>query len=230
NGAESLIFASRTMEDFFVKQYPRVATKHNYILPYVLSSGACEEKVDQKLRQELVERYGIQEGERVILFAGAFKKTGGVPDLIEAFAKLPKEQRVRLILVGDGPTMQESRDLVKKLSIEDRVIFVGRTPYQHLRTYQDLADIIVCPDKQNMYSELIIHVKYLDVLVSGKLVINGSFKSVMEINSGDRLSLSFVPSDVESLARSMSYGLANHTALKERYKNNVTYVCTHLTY
>src|SRR5690606_2051791 len=82
NAAQGLIFASRTMEDFFVKQYPQVAKKQNYILPYVLGSNACREKVDRELHQELVERYSIQDGERIILFAGAFKKTGGVPDLI----------------------------------------------------------------------------------------------------------------------------------------------------
>lgn len=229
NASQGLIFASRAMEDFFIKQYPGIASGKNYILPYVLGSGAGEEKVDQELRNTLVEQYAIQDNERIVLFAGAFKKTGGVPDLIDAFAGMPKGN-TRLMLVGDGPTMQESRDLVKKLDIEDRVIFVGRTPYHHLRTYQDLADIIVCPDKQNMYSELIIHVKYLDALISGKLVINGSFKSVMEVNQDDRLSVSFVPSDVQNLSAKMTYCLEHFDILKEKYKDNVSYVSEHLTY
>ena len=230
NAAHGLIFASKAMEAYFIAQYPKVKDKHNYILPYVLSSGAITDKVDAELKQQLIQKYNRRPEEKIIFFAGAFKKTGGVPDLIAAFNGIVNNYDARLLIVGDGPTMNECLALVKENKLEDKVIFLGRIPYHHLRTYQDLADVIVCPDKQNVYSELIVHVKYLDSLMSGKVVVNGSFKSVQEVNPDEMLSVNFKPSDVASLTQATIYSLDHYEELLVRYKNNVTYVSEHLTY
>ena len=126
--------------------------------------------------------------------------------------------------------MNECLSIVKEKNLSDKVIFIGRIPYDHLRTYQDLATIIVCPDKQNVYSELIIHVKYLNALISGKIVVNGSFKSVKEVNFNESLSINFRPSDVESLSASLKYCIDNLDKLKDKYCNNKKYAEDNLTY
>jgi len=231
NAAEGLIFASKAMEHYFEKQYPLVSGKRNCILPYVLSPATLDFTVDATLKKELLVKYAIQDDDQIIFFGGAFKKTGGISDLITAFSGLIHTfPNARLFLLGDGPTMPECQALTTQLAVQDKVVFIGRTPYQHLRTYQDLATVIVCPDKQNVYSELIVHVKYLDALVSGKLVINGSFKSVMELNTDGFLSLTFTPSDVESLTRALEEALQNTALLSEKYKHSKSYVAEHLTY
>ncbi len=107
---------------------------------------------------------------------------------------------------------------------------MGRVPYKDLRTYQSIANVIVCPDRDNVYSQLIVHVKYLDALISGKIVINGAFESVKEINEEEKLSLLYIPSNVESLAKTIFRALENETYLLEKYQKNVQYVRHHLTY
>jgi glycosyltransferase involved in cell wall biosynthesis len=230
NLAEGFIFASQAMQDYFTEQYPKVSQKKNCILPYVLSSDVFTEKVDADLKKELQKKFNCQPNEKIIFFAGAFKKTGGVPDLILAFEKIVNQHNVRLFIVGDGPTMPECLSIVKEKNITNKVVFIGRIPYNQLRTYQDLSDIIVCPDKQNVYSELIVHVKYLDALISGKLVINGSFRSVKEINVNEFLSINFIPSDIESLKSAIQYALENFEQLKEKYKNAKAFTMQNLTY
>lgn len=230
NAAKGLIFASQAMKDFFSEQYPSIKQKKNYILPYVLSSGVISDEVDNDLKQQLIEKYNRTQDEKIIFFAGAFKKTGGVPDLILAFANIVNQYKTRLFIVGDGPTMEECLSIVKEKNLLNKVVFIGRIPYNHLRTYQDLADIIVCSDKQNVYSELIIHVKYLDALISGKIVINGSFKSVREVNIDESLSINFKPSDVLSLTNSIKFSIENFEDLKNKFKNNKEYTARNLTY
>lgn len=231
SNAYALIFASKAMEDYYTDRYPVVKTKKNYILPYVLSPDAIDDKIDLNLQQKIITKYNVKKEDKVIFFGGAFKKTGGVSDLIEAFHIVKqKNKNSRLFLLGDGPMMQQCLDLVAKLKLQDSVVFIGRTPYQQLRTYQSMADVIVCPDKQNVYSELIVHVKYLDALISGKTVINGSFKSVQEINKDEFLSINFIPSNVESLANSISFVLENKAMLEEKYKNSKKYTAENLTY
>lgn len=230
DAAKGLIFASKAMEDFFCGHYPKVRQKKNYLLPYVLSSDAAGATVDHKLKKELELKFNCNSEEKIIFFAGAFKKTGGVTDLIEAFNEIHKKYNCRLFLLGDGPTMEECQELVTTLELREKVVFIGRTPYCHLRTYQDLSSVIVCPDKQNVYSELIIHVKYLDALLSEKIVINGSFKSVQEVNQEDFLSISFQPSNVDSLSNAIAISLEHHDVLMEKYKNNKEYTLKELTY
>lgn len=229
--AAGLIFASKAMEDYFCSKYTAVVSKKNVVLPYLLSSESGRKYVNDVLKLELIERHSIKKSDIVILFSGVFKTTGGVPDLIEAFYKISEEYEfAKLLLIGDGVTFEECKKLVRNYNLEKKVTFIGRTKYEDLGTYQDLADIIVCPDKQNAYSELIIHVKYLDALSSGRIVINGSFSSVLEINKNESLSLSFVPSNVHSLSDTLSRAIDEYDVLSDKYKANKLYVDDHLTY
>jgi len=231
NNAYGLIFASKAMQEFFVERYPKINFARCIIIPYVLSSDTVSQSVDDKLKKQLMSEMSINKNDRVILFAGAFKKTGGVPDLVSAVANLiPEQKHIKLLLIGEGQSMNECRSIVKQRGIEGYVHFTGRTPYQHLRTYQDIATIIVCPDKMNIYSNLIIHVKYLDALLSGKIVINGAFKSVKEINIDDSLSVSFEPSNIESLTNAIGYSLNNLSKLETKYQDNPKYTRENLTY
>ncbi|SCX94451.1 Glycosyltransferase involved in cell wall bisynthesis [Nonlabens sp. Hel1_33_55] len=231
NAANRLIFASSAMKDFFENLYPAVADKDNYILPYLLSTSSFNDEVDEGMRNQILQQYNITPEKKVILFAGAFKKTGGVADLIRAFNKLESDhENALLLLIGDGYAMKDCQDLVEKNNLNDRVKFIGRTKYKELRTYQNISDILVCPDKQNVYSQLIIHVKYLDALLAQKIVINGKFKSVQEVNIDEKLSLNFEPSNIEDLKNTLERALKNTEALKQKYMGSRAYALNNLTY
>jgi hypothetical protein len=67
-------------------------------------------------------------------------------------------------------------------------------------------------------------------LLSGKIVVNGSFSSVREINPDDRLSVSFTPSSAASLSEKLDDIISNYDFYKEKYANTRQYTITHLTY
>lgn len=228
--ARGIIFSSYAMQDYFDKHYNLKNVK-KYVVPNLISSNAINNTVDDILLKKIKEKYQIDKDKEVILFAGGFKQTGGITDLILAFEKVVKNnKKAILILIGDGTYMQQCKDLVSKLNLKEVVYFLGRIPYNQLRTYQEIADVIVCPDKQNPFSDMILHLKYLDALISGKIVINGSFKSVQEINKDEFLSINFIPSNVESLANSISFVLDNKIMLEEKYKSSKKYTAENLTY
>lgn len=229
NDASGLIFASNAMKDYLVTRHPKILDKKNYILPYLLSNGT--NKKNKILKNNLIKKYSLTQKVKIILFSGVFKRTGGVPDLIKAFYKVSKNYNsAKLMLIGDGYTYKECNYLVNKYNLNNKVIFVGRIDYCDLSTYQDIADIIVCPDRMNIYSDLIIHVKYLDALKSGKIVINGSFKSVLEINENETLSLNFTPSNIKSLAKTLDMSLKKSDSLKIKFRKNKKIVTEKLTY
>ena len=228
--AEAIIYASEAMDEYYKKLYPSLKDKNNIYLPYVLNNAnvkAPDNRVIQKIKAD----WGIKDSDFVFLFAGAYKETGGIQDLMLAFDKIaPEFPQAKLILVGDGPTFENCKILKESLSSSDRILQMGRQPYDYLSSFQELANVLVCPDRQNLFSDLIVHVKYLDALISGKIVINGSFKSVMEVNSAKKLSLLFTPSDINDLSHKMKDSIKHYVALSLEFSGSKQYTLNNLTY
>lgn len=228
--ADGIFYASEAMLHYFTHLYSSLLQKKNYYLPYALNHQNVK-SADAALIQNLKKDFGIKESDFVFLFAGAYKETGGIQDLITAFDEVAiKHKQAKLILVGDGPTMEDCKKVAKTIINKDRLFFLGRQPYDYLPSFQEMSQVLVCPDRQNLFSDLIVHVKYLDALVSGKLVINGSFKSVLEINKKQPLSLLFKPSDVKDLSLKMNEAIENYNVLTEKFDGSKQYALQNLTY
>jgi len=231
--AAAIIYASSQMKMYYETMFPGLKNKEYTIIPYLLSDNIGENTVNEKLKKDLLNKFEIHEDDFVFFFAGGFKPTSGIDDLIKAFLKLAKKYtQAKLIIIGDGPLKEICTKLVQNSELVEgkQIIFINSIPYQDLITYQSLAKVIVCPDKQNPYSEMIVHLKYFDSLASGQLVINGSFESVKEINSEEKLSLSFIPSNIESLYGTMKSTIEKEKRLIEKYENTKNYTLQNLTY
>jgi glycosyltransferase involved in cell wall biosynthesis len=176
NNGDAYIFASGKMKTFYEKIIYH--TPKSYIIPNLLDDTMTRQ-VDIELRAKLLNQFQIFSDTFVFLFAGHYKFTSGIEDLICAFERLHADnKKTKLILI--------CREITKILpEIKDSILYIDGIPYEQLFTYQSLAHVIVCPDRMNPYSNMIVHIKYFDALASGKLVINGSFDSVNEINKDD---------------------------------------------
>lgn len=228
--AKGFIFGSDNMHKYFVTRYG-IQGKASVIIPYLLSNDAAQRVTDDDLRKKLLSDLCIREDEFVVMFVGTYKPTAGVDDLITAFDKLNYEKNdCRLILIGEGPSKAECIRLANAKDCKDKIVFIDRIAYKELLTYQSIADVIVCPDKDNLYSHYVIHVKYYDALLSGKLVINGSFKSVIEINPDESISLSFRPSDSADLFLKLNLCKSEYQSLMEKYTHVKSYVAKNLIY
>lgn len=228
--ADGIIYASEAMRLYFMKLYPSLKEKENYHLPYLLNHQNVNPP-NIELVNQLKKDLNIQSTDFVFLFAGAFKETGGVQDLIAAFGKVTEEHtNAKLILIGDGPAFEECKNLISSMKHSDAIHQLGRQPYDHLTSYQELSHVLVCPDRQNLFSDLIVHVKYLDALASGKLVINGSFKSVVEINQTKELSLLFRPSDIQDLTSKMIRSIEDYESLSYKFSASKDYTLNNLNY
>lgn len=82
---------------------------------------------------------GIDADEKVVLSLGRQVAHKGFADLIRAVA-LAKE-KVRLVIVGEGPEKVEFEALARELGVAERVVFPGRV--ERVEPYYRLADIFV---------------------------------------------------------------------------------------
>ena len=80
--------------------------------------------------------------EQVIISVGRLAEEKNWTTLLQACAKAQKEQpNIRLVLVGDGPQAQALRQLAGELGIAERVLFVGRVPFEEIPAYLKAADL-----------------------------------------------------------------------------------------
>lgn len=85
------------------------------------------------------------ENRKVILFLGRIVKLKGLDYLIESFSLLEKnENKVSLMIAGDGPDRIKYEELAKKLGIKS-ILFVGRVSKKDIASYYNACDIFVLP-------------------------------------------------------------------------------------
>jgi glycosyltransferase involved in cell wall biosynthesis len=100
-------------------------------------------------RQDMRSHYGISPDQRVILFFGVIRPSKGLPDLLEAFALLPREMNLRLLIVG-YPTkhadMGELSSLVDKHQLGDAVTIDPRyIAMEEVGPLLNTATVVVFP-------------------------------------------------------------------------------------
>lgn len=80
--------------------------------------------LNDKEKAKIKRKYGLKE--RVVLHFGRLSYEKGVDILIKSFHKLIANHKdVSLLLIGDGPARKNLVRLVKKLGIEQNVVFTG---------------------------------------------------------------------------------------------------------
>ncbi|HLR41892.1 MAG TPA: N-acetyl-alpha-D-glucosaminyl L-malate synthase BshA [Pseudogracilibacillus sp.] len=92
----------------------------------VIYNFVNEEEYYKKDRDFVKQEYGIRADEKVVIHISNFRKVKRIQDVIYAFYYIKKEVTSKLILVGDGPVMQDAINLVEELHMEDDVLFLGK--------------------------------------------------------------------------------------------------------
>lgn len=122
--------------------------------------GVCEDKIeivpngiDASLfenlpsRGEFRKKYGLTDNQKIILYLGRIHKIKGLDLLVKAFAGMTKELGdTKLVVVGpDDGYLPALKELIKKLKIEETVLYIGPLyGRDKLEAYID-SDVYVLP-------------------------------------------------------------------------------------
>ncbi len=93
----------------------------------------------------LKEELGIKKEEKVLIHISNFRKVKNIPDVVKSFQQITQSIDTKLLLVGEGPEMENIRQLVNDLNLEEHVIFTGKR--------NDMAQLLAISDVMFHLSE-----------------------------------------------------------------------------
>ncbi len=154
----------------------------------------------EKKRQEFASR-----GEKIILYTGNFQSYQGIPLLLEA-AKRIKEKAVFLFVGGNGARIEEMRQKVKTLKIEDRIVFNPEIAPSLIPLFISVADVLVSPRTSGTNTPL----KIYSFMKSGKPIVATNLWTHTQVLSPE-ISVLAEP-DPQSLADGIIFALHQEEA------------------
>ncbi len=101
-------------------------------------------RVSPEKIKEFRDRYHIAEDEMLVCFCGRLGKEKSVDVLLNYWAETYSPQdKMKLIIIGEGPVKDELIEQAKTLHIEDNVIFTGKVMHEELPPYYAASDCYV---------------------------------------------------------------------------------------
>ena len=137
---EELIVPTKKTYDLFKEKYKYDRNVH--VIPTGIEiERFYKEKLNKEKILSLKKKLGL-ENDNVILYLGRISCEKRIDFLIKNQANLIKKiDNTKLLIVGDGPELEEYKELVSKLKIEDNVIFTGKVPWDEVPYYYAIADV-----------------------------------------------------------------------------------------
>ncbi|MBP1969590.1 N-acetyl-alpha-D-glucosaminyl L-malate synthase BshA [Virgibacillus natechei] len=111
----------------------------------VIYNFVNEQEYFKKEMPFIKQQYGINPDEKVIIHISNFRKVKRTEDVIQTFYMINKQINSKLLLVGDGPDYSAANELVNKLGIANRVLFLGKQ--------KNISDLLSIADLKLLLSE-----------------------------------------------------------------------------
>lgn len=115
-----------------------------------------------KLREEL----GISDDESMILSLSRIAPEKNIQAVISAMPEIIKSDNVKLVIVGDGPYLQNLKDLALSSNLTAHVIFTGRVENDKTAYYYKAADYFISASTSETQG-----LTYLEALAAGTRVL-----------------------------------------------------------
>lgn len=127
--AVSKALVDETME--LITPNKEIEVIHNFI----------DERVYYKhSNQQLKQKFNIQDNEKVMIHVSNFRAVKRVKDIVRAFHKINLQIPAKLLLVGDGPEIEDIKQLIQQLQIENHVLLLGKQ--QNVEEVYSISDLM----------------------------------------------------------------------------------------
>jgi glycosyltransferase involved in cell wall biosynthesis len=193
-----IIALSRWLENFLYKRADHILVNSPAYRDYMLAKGVPENKVtyiaygadvdmfDPSIDGSSIRRELNVEDKFVVLYAGALGQANNIDTLLRAAERLKKEERISIVLFGDGKERARLESEAKRMNLRN-IIFAGTRPKKDMPLIVASADVCLAilqdiPAFRTTYPN-----KVFDYMAAGRasiIVIDGITRELIESSQG----------------------------------------------
>ncbi|MBM7585765.1 glycosyltransferase involved in cell wall biosynthesis [Bacillus pakistanensis] len=166
----------------------------------IVPNGVDSEYFSPIPKEEELNRKFKLKDKLVFGFIGSVTHYEGIDYAFKALRVLKDEGfSFHFILVGDGPALQDLKNLSRDLDLHGNITFVGRVPHTEVKKYYSIIDVFPFPRTKAKVCALVTPLKPFEVMAMGKLSIVSDIPALNEMVIEDENGLKFESENVESL-------------------------------
>lgn len=147
---------------------------------------------------EFAQRYGLEPGRHLVFgIVARLSEEKGHNYLVEAFARVARQTpEARLLIVGDGPLLEQTQTQVARLELQNQVIFAGMQ--RDIPSHLALLDVFVLSSTRESFP-----LSAREAMAAGRCVIAPRIGGCGEVVEDGVTGLLFTAADVDDLAAKM---------------------------
>ena len=164
-------------------------------------------------------RFGIEPGQKVILYQGAVNVDRGLEEAIQAMKFLRSD--ARLVIAGTGDVFDNIKQFAIDQKVGKKVIFLGQIPFQELHPITGMADLGLSIEKDvSLNYHYALPNKFMDYIQAGVPVLVSPFPEMKAVVDRYFIGESIEDHDPRHLAEKIDSILMNGGRL-ELYRQNL---------
>lgn len=124
-------------------------------------------EIKEEHLNELRSKLGVQTGEKMLLSLSRISYEKNIQAVLTAFAEVLKEEdKIKLVVAGDGPYLENLKEQAHELQIQESVIFTGMIAPSETALYYKAADFFISASTSETQG-----LTFLESLASGTPII-----------------------------------------------------------
>lgn len=201
-----------------VARYERLGADKNKIT-VVANYVNSDEFLNAETVDSILEKF---KGQFVLSYLGGFDSHRGLESVIKA-VPLVKDQipNFKLVLVGAGRNLEDLKQLVNSLNVQDQVVFEGWQLPSTLPTYISASSLCLIPHLKTGHTDNTIPHKLFQYMLLGKPVLSTNCDPLERIIKETKSGLIFKSNDEKHLAEQIKYAYNNPEATKQMGENGI---------
>lgn len=140
--------------------------------------------------------------------------------IVEAFSKLPTDIRndVHLDIIGDGKEMDELKNMVKRLNVEDCITLVGNVTNTYIAENLCNYDLLLCASHHEG-----LGITAIEGMAAGVPLLLSDALGYLEVTENGKYGKHFKRSDPEAMKGALIEAYNNYSDMCTTAKNSVEY-------
>lgn len=162
--------------------------------------------------------FGFSKKNKIILYQGLLSKGRGIENIIRSMKLI--NEKVRFVILGDGPYKDELKELMINLNLDERIFFHQAVSYDILHKYTNSADLgihLIANTCLNHYFAL--PNKIFEYIQAELPVICSDFPDMSKIIEDYNVGLTVSPKDIETFAKKVNETIFNNKKMS-KLRNN----------